>query len=168
MASRLGAGFAGSRRALFQARSEGFWIVHDVWFAVAKDMEWYHRSVVPILAAKLRLVGTARASTGWIVRMANLERQVALGRQAASRYRLCAGGSADFRFRLFRANRAVGLGQPQTHGVGLFSYSAFPMERHPWALGVSRTRGYMSVAVWFGICHLARRANCRTPGLWIG
>ena len=77
------------------------------------------------------------------------------------------GGSRDFRFRLFRSNRPVGVGQSQAHGVGLLSYFAFPVERHHWALGFPRTSGNMSAALRFGICHAARRPVCRTPGLWI-
>ena len=103
----------------------------------------------------------------WIMRLAYLEGQVALGRQAASGYRFRGGGSRDFRFRVFRSNRAVGVGQSQAHGVGLLSYFAFPVERHHWALGLSGTSGNMSAALRFGICHAAWRPVCRTPGLWI-
>src|SRR5262249_17692888 len=167
MASRLGAGFDRTGSALFQARAEGFWIVHEFWFAVAKNMERRNRAVFAILAAKLRFVGTAGAGACWIVRLACLEGQMALGRQAPGGYRVRARRGRDFRFRLFCPNGAVGLGQSEAHGMGLFSDSAFPVERHRWAVGVPRTRGYMSAAFWFGICHVARRAVCRTPGLWI-
>ena len=103
----------------------------------------------------------------WIMRLAYLEGQVALGRQATSGYRFRDGGSRDFRFRLFRSNRPVGMGQSQAHGVGIFSYSAFSVERHHWALGLSGTGRNVSTALRFGICHAARRSVCRTPGLWI-
>ena len=122
-------------------------------FAVAKNMERRHRSVFPILAAQLRFMGAVGIGACWIVRLAYLEGQVALGRQAASGYRFRGGGSRDFRFRLFRSNRAVGMGQSQAHGVGLFSYFAFSVERHHWALGLSGTGGNMSAALRFGICH---------------
>src|SRR5207245_10104972 len=126
-----------------------------------------HRAVLSILVAKLRLVGAPCVGPCWVVRLADLERQMALGRQATRGYRVRAGRSRDFRFRLFRPNRAVGLGQPQAHGVGLLSHSAFPLERHHWALGVPGTRGYVSAALRFGIYHVARRALGRTPGFWI-
>src|ERR1700741_1783136 len=105
--------------------------------AIAKNMERHHRSVFPILAAQLRVMGAAGAC--WIVRLANLERQMALGRQTAGGYLFLDRCCSDFRFRLFRSNRAVGLGQSQAHGMGLLSYSAFPVERHHWALGLSGT-----------------------------
>ena len=167
VASRLGPGFDRIRRAFLPARAKGFWIFHVVRFAVAKNMERRHRSVFPILAAQLRFMGAVGIGACWIVRLAYLEGQMALGRQATSGYRFRGGGSRDFRFRLFRSNRAVGVGQSQAHGVGLLSYSAFSVERHHWALGLSGTGGNMSAALRFGICHAARRPVCRTPGLWI-
>ena len=100
-------------------------------------MERRHRSVFPILAAQLRFMGAVGIGACWIVRLAYLEGQVALGRQTASGYRFRADGSRDFRFRLFRSNRPLGMGQSQAHGVGLLSYSAFSVERHHWALGLS-------------------------------
>ena len=136
-------------------------------FAVAKNMERRHRSVFPILAAQLRFMGAVGIGACWIVRLAYLEGQVALGRQAASGYRFRAGGSRDFRFRLFRSNRAVGMGQSQADDVGLLSYSAFSVERHHWALGLSGTSRNVSTALRFGICHAAWRPVCRTSGLWI-
>ena len=167
MASRLGPGFDLIGSAFLPAWAKGFWIFHAFRFARAKNMERRHRSVFPILVTKLWFVGSSGARACWIVRLAYLERQVALGPQAASRYRFCAGCSRDFRFRLFRSNRAVGLGQSQAHGMGLLSYSAFPVERHYWALGVSGTGRNMSAALRFRIYHAARRVVCRTPGLWI-
>ncbi len=157
MASRLGPGFVRLCGAFFQNWAERFWILHIVWFAVAEDMERRHRSVFPILAAEFWLMGAAGAGACWIVRVAHLERQMALGRQTSSGYRFCAGGSGDFCIRLFRSNRAMGLGQSQADGVGLLSHFAFLVERYHWALGVSRTRSDVSVTVRFGICHIARR-----------
>ena len=167
VASRLGPGFDRIGSAFLQAWAKGFWIFQSVWFAGAKNMERRHRSVFPILAAQLRFMGTVGIGACWFVRLAYLEGQVALGRQTASRYRFRDGGSRDFRFRLFRSNRAVGVGQSQAHGMGLLSYSAFPVERHYWALGVSGTGRNMSAALRFRIYHAARRVVCRTPGLWI-
>src|SRR4029453_2293395 len=109
MAARIGSGFERVRRAILPTRAKGFWIFHVVRSAVAKNMERGHRSVFPILAAQLRFMGAACAGACWIVWLAYLERQVALGRQAASGYRFRGGGSRDFRFRLFRSNPAVGL-----------------------------------------------------------
>ena len=136
-------------------------------FAVAKNMERRHRAVLSILAAQLRFMGAACAGACCIVRLANLERQMALGRKTASGYRFRCSCRCDFRFWLFRSNRPMGMGQSQAHGVGLLSYSAFPVERHHWALGVSGTGGNMSAAFWFRLYHAARWADCRTPGLWI-
>src|SRR5262245_38329920 len=130
-------------------------------------MERRDRPVFPILATQLRFMGASCPGACWIVRLAYLERQVALGRQTASRYRFRDCCRGDFRFRLFHSNRSVGLGQSQAYGVGLFSYSAFPVERHDWAMGLSGTGGNMSVALWFGIYHAARRPIRRTPRLWI-
>src|ERR1041385_5729009 len=59
----------------------------------------------------------------------------------------------------------MGMGQPQAHGLGILSESALSVERHPRALGFPGTRGNLHRAVWFGICHLARRLVCRAPGL---
>ena len=167
VASRMGAGFDRIGSAFLPAWAKGFWIFHGVRFAVAKNMERRHRSVFPILAAQLRFMGAVGVGACWIVRLAYLEGQVALGRQASSGYRFRGGGSRDFRFRLFRSNRAVGMGQSQAHDVGLFSYSAFSVERHHWPLGLSGTRGNMSAALRFGICHAAWRSVCRTSRLWI-
>ena len=167
MASRLGTGFDRVGSAFLPARAKGFWIFHVVWFVIAKNMERRDRSVFPILATQLRFMGAVGAGACWIVRLAYLETQVALGREAARGYRFRAGGSRDFRFRLFRPNRSVGLGQSQAHGVGLLSYSALPVERHHWALGISGTGGNMSAALRFGIYHVARRVVCWSPGLWI-
>jgi hypothetical protein len=50
---------------------------------------------------------------------------------------------------------------------GYFSYSAFSVERHHWALGLSGTGRNMSAAFRVRICHAAWRPVCRTPGLWI-
>src|SRR5215475_11366972 len=99
-------------------------------------MERCHRSVFPILAAELRFMGAVGAGACWIVRLAYLERQMALGRQAASGYRFRGRCGSDLRFWLFRSNRPVGVGQSQAHGVGLLSYSAFFVERHHWTLGL--------------------------------
>ncbi len=167
VASRMGPGFDRIRGAFLPARAEGLGIFDGAWFAVAKNMERRHRSVFPILAAQLRFMGAVGIGACWIVRLAYLEGQVALGRQAASGYRFRADGSRDFRFRLFRSNRAVGMGQSQAHGVGLFSYSAFSVERHHWALGLSGTGRNVSTALRFGICQPPWRPVCRTPGLWI-
>src|SRR4029453_1745239 len=146
MASWVGTGFDRVGSAFLPARSKGFWIFHVVWSAVAKNMERRHRSVFPILATQLRFMGAVGPGARWIVRLAYLERQVALGRPTASGYRFRFGCRRDFRFRLFRSNRAVGLGQSQAHGVGLLSYSTFLVERHHWALGLSGTGGNMSAA----------------------
>ena len=167
VASRMGSGFDRIRGAFLPARAKGFWIFHVVRSAVAKDMERRHRSVFSILAAQLRFMGAVGVGACWIVRLAYLEGQVALGRQAASGYRLRADGSRDFHFRLFRSNRALGMGQSQADDLGLFSYSAFSVERHHWTLGLSRTSRNVSTALRFGICHAAWRPVCRTPGLWI-
>src|SRR6266487_1288596 len=167
VASRLGPGFDRIGSAFLPARAKGFWIFHIVRSAVAENMERRHRSVFPILAAQLRFMGAVVIGACWIVRLAYLEGQVALGRQAASGYRFRGGGSRNFRFRVFRPNRAVGVGQSQTHGMGLLSYSAFPVERHHWALGFPGTSGNMSAALRFRIYHAAWRPVCRTPGLWI-
>src|SRR5438874_3389916 len=153
--------------AFLQAWAKGFWIFQSVWLAGAKNMERRHRSVFPILVAQLRLMGAVGTGACWFVPLAYVERQVALGRQTASRYRFRDGGSRDFRFRLFRSNRAVGVGQSQAHGMGLLSYSAFPVERHHWTLGFPGTSGNVSAAFRFRICHAAWRPVCRTPGLWI-
>ena len=167
LASRLGSGFDRIRRAFFQTRPKGFWGFLAFRFARAKNMERRHRSVFPILAAQLRFMGAVGIGACWFVRLAYLEGQVALGRQATSGYRFRGRGSRDFRFRLFRSNRPVGVGQSQAHGVGLFSYSAFSVERHHWALGFPGAGGNMSAALRFRIYHAARRPVCRTPGLWI-
>src|SRR5215471_7265216 len=135
MAPRLGTGFKRNGSALLQARSKGFWIVHRIWFAGAKNMERSHCSIFPILATQLWVMGSLGAGACWIMRLAHLERQMALGRQASGGYCLRSGGRRNFRGRLFRPNRPLGLGQPQAHGMGVLSHSAFPMERHHLALG---------------------------------
>ena len=163
----MGSGFDLVRRAFLPTRAKGFWIFHVVRSSVAKNMERRHRSVFPILAAQLRSMGAVSIGVRWIVLLADLEGQVALGRQATTGYRVCIGGRRDFRFRLFCSNRAVGMGQSQAHGVGLFYYPAFSVERSHWALGLSGTGRNMSTALWFGICDPAWRPDCRTSGLWI-
>src|SRR6266567_9646362 len=110
-------------------------------------------------------MGAVGIGTRWFVRLAYLEGQVALGRQTASGYRFRGGGNRDFRFRLFRSNRAMGMGQSQAHGMGLLSHSAFSVERHHWALGLSGTGGDLHCVVWFGIYNLARGIVCRAPRL---
>src|ERR1051326_2497060 len=60
----------------------------------------------------------------------------------------------------------MGMGEPQAHGLGLFSHSAVSVERHPGALGLAGPRGDLYLTVWLGICHVARRVDCRAPGLW--
>ena len=167
MASRMGSGFDRIRCAFLPAWAEGLGIFDGAWHSVAKNMERRHRSVFPILAAQFRFMGAVGAGARWIVRLAYLERQVALGRQAASGYRFRSNGSGDFRFRLFRSNRPVGMGQSQAHDLGLFSYPAFSVERSHWALGLSGTGRNMSTALWFGICQPPWRPVCWTPGLWI-
>src|SRR6267143_1065159 len=101
----MGPGFDRIRGAFLPARAEGLGIFDGAWFAVAKNMERRHRSVFPLLAAQLRFMGAVGIGACWIVRLAYLEGQMALGRQAASGYRLRDDGSRDFRFRLFRSNR---------------------------------------------------------------
>src|SRR5262249_10571389 len=128
VASRLGTGFDRVGSALFPARAKGFWIVYHVWVAVAENMERGDRSVFPILATQLRIMGAIGTGACWIVRLAHLETRMALGRQASGGYRVCGGCGRDFRSGLFRPNCPLGLGQPQAHGVGVLSYSAFPME----------------------------------------
>src|SRR5205085_12503813 len=71
----------------------------------------------------------------------------------------------DLRGGLFFQNRAMGMGQPQAHGLGLLSDSAFPVERYPRALGFPGTSGDLRRAVWFGICRLTRRLVRRASGL---
>src|SRR5262249_11121304 len=80
MASWLGAGFAGICCSLFP---DGwhceFWIFHDVWRAVAENVEWHHLSVFSVLVNKLRLVdsfGPGARGIGWL---AYLEIRMALG-----------------------------------------------------------------------------------------
>src|SRR5882757_2458815 len=163
----MGPGFDRIRGAFLPARAEGLGIFDGAWFTGAKNMERRHRSVFPILVAQLRFMGAVGIGACWFVRLAYLEGKVALGRQTASGYRFRGGGSRDFRFRLFRSNRAMGVGQSQTHGMGLLSHSAFSVERHHWALGLSGTGGNMSAALRFRIYHAARRPVCRTPRLWI-
>src|SRR5438477_9240487 len=167
MAPGMGTGFDRVGRALFPTWAERFWILHDVRFAVAKNMERRDRGIFSILATKLRLVGPSGIGACCLMRLAYLERQMALGRQTAGGYRICAGRSRDFRLRLFRSNRALGLGQPQAHGLGLFHDSAVFVERHHWALGTSGTSRDVSAALRFGIHHLARRSGCRTSRLRI-
>src|SRR5947208_11573528 len=167
MAPGVGTGFDRLGSALFPARAEGLWILHHVRLAVTKNVERRDRAVFSILAAELWLVGAVGAGDCWIVRLAYLERQMALGRQTSGGYRICADRSRDFRFRLFRPNRALGLGQPQAHGVGLFYDSTLFVERHHWALGAPGTGGHMSVALRLGIYHVAGGPVCRTPRLWI-
>ena len=167
VASRMGPGFDRVRRAFLPTWAKGLGIFHRAWSAVAKNMERRHRSVFPILAAQLRFMGAVGIGACWIVLLAYLEGQMALGRQATGGYRFRIDGSCDFRFRLFRSNRPVGMGQSQAHGLGLFSYSAFSVERHHWALGLSRTGRNVSTALRFGICQPAWRPVGRTPGLWI-
>src|SRR6186713_3264985 len=101
------------------------------------------------------------------VRLAYLERQMALGRQTTGGYRFRDRGSRDFHLRLLRSNRPVGMGQSQANDLGLFSYSAFPVERHHWALGFSRTCCDVSPSFWFWIYYAARRIDRGTPWLWI-
>src|SRR5436190_20335123 len=100
-------------------------------------MERCRRSVLPILAAKLRFMGATGVGACWTVRLAYLERQVALGRHASSGYCLRDRCRRDFCFRLFRSNRAVGLGSSHAYGVGLLPYSALPSARLHWTLGLS-------------------------------
>src|SRR5204863_7630828 len=118
-------------------------------------MERRHRSVFPILVAQLRFMGAVSIGACWFVRLAYLERQVALGRQTASGYRFRDGRSRDFRFRLFRSNRAVGVGQSQDHGMGLLSYSAFPVERHHWTMGFLVMIDNISDALLILLCYCA-------------
>src|SRR5262249_53628076 len=167
VASRVGTGFDRIGSAFLPVGAKGFWSVHELRSAVAKNMERRDRSVFPILAAQLRFMGAVGIGASWIVRLAYLEGHVALGRQAASRYRFRIGGSRDFRLRLFRPNRAMGVGQPQAHGVGLLHDSPFLVERHHWALGLAGTGANMSPALRFRICHAVWRSDCRTPRLWI-
>src|SRR5262249_56022330 len=115
--SRVGARFDRIRRAFLSARAKGFWIFHADRSAFAKNMERRHRSVFPILAAQLWFMGAVSNGACWIVRVAYLERQVALGRRTASGYRFRAGGSGDFRFRLLRSNRPVRVAQSHTYVV---------------------------------------------------
>src|SRR5204863_6498191 len=119
MAPGVGTGFDRFGSALFPTRSERFWIFNDVRFVVAKDMERRDRAIFPILATQLRLVASSGIGACCLMRLAYLERQMALGRQASGGYRFRTGGNRDFRCRIFRPNRALGLGQPQAHGVGL-------------------------------------------------
>src|SRR5262249_11872056 len=122
-------GFNRVRRAFLPTWPKGFWIFNVVRSAVAKNMERRHRSVFPILAAQLRFMGAIGNGASWIVLLAYLEGQVALGRQATSGCRFRCRGSRNLWCRLFCPNCAVGMGQSQAHDMGLFYYPAFFVER---------------------------------------
>ena len=60
----------------------------------------------------------------------------------------------------------MGLGQPETYGLGLLSNPSFFVERHHRTLGVSGAGGYVRCTLRFGICYFAWRVVCRAPRLW--
>src|SRR5207249_11848061 len=98
----LGARFAGFCRSLFpDGWSCKFWIVHDVWFAVAKNVERHHRSVFSILAGKLWLVDSFGPGAPGPGRLAYLESRVALGGQTSSGCSLCLTRGCDLRVGYF-------------------------------------------------------------------
>src|SRR5260370_7126314 len=164
MAPRMGARFVGLRRSFFpNGWCCEFWIFHWLWFAVAENMERRDRSVFSVLANKLRLVDSPRAGAGRLLCLARLESRLALGKQTSCGRRLCVTRGCDLRGRLLLPNRALGLGQPQTHGLGLLSYPAFSLERHHRTLGVSRTRGNVHCAFPFRIFYVPRRVVSRSP-----
>src|SRR5206468_4233030 len=74
MAPGVGAGFNRDGSALFSTRAEGFWIVHPIWFAGAKNLERSHCSIFSILVTQLWVMGAVSAGACWIVRLAHLER----------------------------------------------------------------------------------------------
>ena len=89
-----------------------------------------------------------------------------MGRQAPRGYCVRASRSHDLRCRLFCANRAMGMGQSETHGLGLLYYSAVSVERYPRALGVSGTGSDVRCTLRFRIYHLDGRADRGTPRFW--
>jgi hypothetical protein len=144
--------------------AKGFWIFHVVRSAVAKNVERRHRSVFPVLAAQLRFVGAIGIGACWIVLLAYLEGQVALGRQATSGYRFRIDGSRDFRVGYFVQTAPWEWDNLKLMVWGYFIILPFSLERPHWALGLSGTGRNMSTALRFGICDAAWRPDCGHPG----
>src|SRR4030095_13412181 len=138
VAPGLGTGFRGLWRSLFSTgwRCE-FWICHGVWFPFAKDVERRDRTVFSVLADELWLMGSPFPGIDRPLWLARLENWLALGQETAGRHCVRPVRGCDLRHWVLRSNRAVGLGQSQTHGLGILSHSSIFVERFGWALGVS-------------------------------
>src|SRR5262245_57433441 len=124
MAPGLGARFGGLRRPLLSTGwRRQFRIRHGVRCPLAKDVERRNRTVLSVLANKLRLMGPAFPGTSSGLWLARLESWLALGHKTASRHCVCALCGCDLHYWVLRSNRAVGLGQSEIDGLGILSRS---------------------------------------------